>query len=165
MLMKIKPNMYVKSILDINYNKLKENGINILFYDFDNTLIERGNYTLNSSYLKLLKTLKKDFNIMVVSNSIHKSKLEKVCNKYDLDYVMCSFKPFSFGFKKAMKKLNVKSNNICVIGDQLLTDIKGAINMGYYSVLVDPINYDEHILTKFNRVRERKIFKRGNYYE
>ena len=79
--MKIKPDMYVKDILSINYKKLKEKGIKALFFDFDNTLIEMGNYTLNEKYEKLIEKLKKDFKVMIVSNSIHASKLEKVCSK------------------------------------------------------------------------------------
>ena len=163
--MKIKPDMYVKDILSINYKKLKEKGIKALFFDFDNTLIEMGNYTLNEKYEKLIENLKKDFKVMIVSNSIHASKLEKVCSKYNLSYVGVSFKPFSFGFKKAEKLVGFKEEEICMIGDQLLTDIKGGIKMNYFTILIDPINDNEHILTKINRYRENKIFKRGKYYE
>lgn len=163
--MKIKPNMYVKDILSIDYDKLKKNNIKVLFFDFDNTLVEKGNYTLKNSNEKLLQKLRKDFKIMVVSNSIHKSKLETVCSKYNLDYIGAAFKPTSLGFSKAEKMLNAKKEEICVIGDQLFTDVKGANNMGYYSILIDPINYDEHFLTKINRYREAKSLNRGAYYE
>ena len=163
--MKIKPDMYVKDILSINYKKLKEKGIKVLFFDFDNTLIERGNYTFPDSCIKLLNKLKKDFKILVVSNSIHASKLEKVCSKYNLSYIGAAFKPLKIGFKKAEKKVSAKESEICMIGDQLLTDIKGGLKMNYFTILIDPINYDEHILTKINRFRENKFFKRGKYYE
>lgn len=163
--MKIKPDMYVKDILSINYKKLKQKGIKVLFFDFDNTIIEMGNYTLNKEYEILFEDLKNDFKILIVSNSIHKSKLDKVCSKYNLSYVGSSFKPFSFGFKKAEKIVNCKKNEICMIGDQLLTDVKGGINMNYFTILIDPISDNEHLLTKINRYRENKIFKRGKYYE
>jgi len=163
--MKIIPDMYVKDILSINYKKLKEKGIKALFFDFDNTLIEMGNYTLKEEYEKLIEKLKKDFKVMIVSNSIHASKLEKVCSKYNLSYVGASFKPFSFGFKKAEKLVGFKGQEICMIGDQLLTDIKGGIKMNYFTILIDPINDNEHLLTKINRYRENRIFKRGKYYE
>jgi len=163
--MKIKPDMYVKDILSINYKKLKEKGIKALFFDFDNTLIEMGNYTLKEEYVKLIKKLEKDFKILIVSNSIYASKLEKVCSKYNLSYIGASFKPLAFGFKKAEKIVGFKEKEICMIGDQLLTDIEGGIKMNYFTILIDPINDNEHILTKINRYRENKIFKRGKYYE
>jgi len=163
--MKIKPDMYVKDILSINYKKLKEKGIKALFFDFDNTLIEMGNYTLNEKYEKLIEKIKKDFKVMIVSNSIHASKLEKVCSKYNLSYVGASFKPFFFGFKKAEKLVGFKEQEICMIGDQLLTDVQGGLRRKYFTILIDPINDNEHLITKINRYRENKIFKRGKYYE
>ena len=163
--MKIKPDMYVKDILSINYKKLKEKGIKALFFDFDNTLIEMGNYTLNEKYEKLIEKIKKDFKVMIVSNSIHVSKLEKVCSKYNLSYVGASFKPFFFGFKKAEKLVGFKEQEICMIGDQLLTDVQGGLRRKYFTILIDPINDNEHLITKINRYRENKIFKRGKYYE
>ncbi len=163
--MEYKPNMYVKNILVINYKKLKELGITTLFFDFDNTLIERHNYIINKKYEYLLSKLKKKFNVMVVSNSLYTKKVKKVCSKYNLSYIYFACKPFSFGFKKAQKKLNCSNGSICVIGDQIFTDIKGAKKLNYYSILIDPINYDENCFTRINRRKERKTFKRGNYYE
>ena len=172
--MKIKPDMYVKDILSINYKKLKEKGIKALFFDFDNTLIEMGNYTLNEKYEKLIEKIKKDFKVMIVSNSIHASKLEKVCSKYNLSYVGASFKPFFFGFKKAEKLVGFKEQEICMIGDQLVTDIYGGNRFGMFTILVDPLGKKDLKITGLNRFIERKILnkyekqnimKKGVYYE
>ena len=65
---------------------------------------------------------------------------------------------------------NIKNKEMAIIGDQLFTDIKGAKRFGCYSILVDPINNDEHIFTKINRLRELRLqkkmkdFERGKYY-
>ena len=40
------PNMYKKSIFDIDYNLLKKKKIKVLLFDFDNTIIEKGNHTI-----------------------------------------------------------------------------------------------------------------------
>ena len=57
-----------------------------------------------------------------------------------------------------------------MIGDQLLTDVLGGNRMNYYTILIDPINYNEIIFTKINRVFERVILnmvkvERGEYYD
>ena len=115
------PDAYQKSIYTINYDKLKENGIKILLFDFDNTIIEKGNYKTNNKTKELIDLLKKDFTIYVMSNSLNKNKLDKVCGKYGIPYINNSRKPFKSGFKKL--KINVSNEEIALIGDQLLTDI------------------------------------------
>lgn len=163
--MKYKANIYVKDLLSIDYHRLKKQGIKCLLLDFDNTILERYNNKLNPQYEELFTKLKRNFKLIIVSNSIHKSKLEKFKNNYDIPYNYMSFKPYSLGFNRVEKQYNLKKEEICVIGDQVLTDVKGALKKGYYSILIDPINYDEHIFTRINRLREKKLIKRGNYYE
>ena len=163
------PDMYKKDIFSINYKKLKEKGIKVLIFDFDNTLIEKGNYIVNDKTVKLFKDIKKNFNIYIVSNSIHESKLRKVCEKLTVPYIKGSSKPFKRGFKKLNLK-DIKDRQIAMIGDQVLTDVLGSKRMNYFSILVDPINNDEWIATRFNRVIENIILKenkikRGRYYD
>lgn len=163
------PDMYKKDIFSIDYNKLKSQGIKVLLFDFDNTLIEKGNYEIKKETVELFRKIKKNFNIYVVSNSIHASKLRKVCEKLEVAYIKGSGKPFKIGFKK-LKLNNVKTSEIAVIGDQVLTDVLGSHRMNYFSILIDPINYDELLFTKLNRVIEKIILKknnikRGRYYD
>lgn len=162
------PNMYAKDIYSIDYKKLKLNGIKVLLFDFDNTLIEKGNYKINKEAVRLIKALKKDFLIYIVTNSIHIRKLRKVCEELDVIYVSGSRKPFKRGFKKI--PLKNSSSEIAMIGDQLITDVWGGNRMNYYTILIDPINNNELLSTKINRVIEKIIFKkinvkRGEYYD
>ncbi len=168
--MKLYPDMYRKNILDICYDKLKKNNINTLVFDFDNTIIESKNYQVKKEFMSLFKNLKKSFNVVILSNTINKKHIEVVCKMLDIDYIYFGCKPFSLGFKKILKMYNIKNKEMAIIGDQLFTDIKGAKRFGCYSILVDPINNDEHIFTKINRLRELRLqkkmkdFERGKYY-
>ena len=166
---KFKPNMYVKNIFEIDYKKLKDRDIKVLLFDFDNTIIEKGNNVIDKKTLKFLNSLKSNFIIYVVSNSLNKSKLNLVCSKLDLPYIGNARKPFKSGYKK-LKFKNIKNEQIAMIGDQLITDVWGANKIGYFSILIDPITNNEHIWTKVNRVFERIIQKKnhieiGKYYD
>ena len=165
---KFKPDMYVKSILDINYNKLKKLGIKVLLYDFDNTIIPHKVHEVEKEYLSLFNKLKKDFDIYIISNSFNSKKLEKICNVLGVKYIARSLKPLKHGFKKL--KLDIDNKSIAMIGDQLITDVFGSKRMKFYSILIDPISRDnEVIFTRFNRRLEESILKkhvkRGDYYE
>ena len=169
---KFVPDMYQKNIYSINYEKLKNQGIKVLLFDLDNTIIERHNYELPLKLKELFKELNKYFMIYIISNSFNYEKLEKISKTLHIAYIGGSMKPFKRGYKKINFK-NIKKRQMAMIGDQLLTDILGAKKMGYYTILTDPIKEDDELIfTKFNRLIENAILKnkkcqleRGHYYD
>ena len=167
-MIKFVPDVYQKNIFSIDYKKLKSGNIKILLFDFDNTIIEKGNNLIEKKTVELIKKLKKDFQVYVVSNSMNDKKLKKVCDELDILYISDSRKPLKKGYKKL--NLDVDANEVAMIGDQLITDVIGAHRMGYFSILIDPINSKEFFITKLNRLAELlvfkvKKFKRGDYYD
>lgn len=164
---KFLPKMYVKDVKSINYDKLKKLGIKLLLFDFDNTLVSKNT---NLDLDDFFKKLSQDFEIIIISNTLHKYKLHNYSTKYNLKYIYASAKPFKLGFNKIKKITSIPSDKTCMIGDQLLTDIWGGNRNNYFTILVDPFENKELIFTKINRLIENKIFKklntkRGEYYE
>lgn len=163
--------MYQSSILSINYDKLKKLGIKCLLFDLDNTICINKNNDINMDVIKLIKKLKDDFNIIIVSNSSKIDRVRDIASIIDVSYYYFSMKPLSRTFKRIMKKYNYKRQDLAMIGDQLLTDIYGANRMGIYSILIDPLSKEDITVTKFNRKIENIIFKKykdkikkGEYY-
>ena len=155
-----KPNLYYKSIYDIDYDYLRKEGIKYLLFDLDNTLARVDVKDPSLELVDFLKTLD-DFKIIVFSNGLNK-RVKCFSKKLGVPYVSLSFKPLSFKYKRLIKKDNLKIKEIAAIGDQLYTDIKGANKMGILSILVKPISKKESIVTKFNRIREKKLYKEFN---
>lgn len=161
------PDMYVKDVFSINYEKLKKLGIKLLLFDFDNTLISKNT---NLDLKDFFNKLSLEFKIIIISNTLHRNKLNNFSTLYNLKYIYASCKPLNIGFKKIKKYFNIESNKTCMIGDQLITDIYGGNRNNYYTILVDPFENKELIFTKINRLLENKIFKknntkRGEYYD
>ena len=168
------PDSYYKDIYSIDYKKLKKENIKCLLFDFDNTIIEKNKYDCTKKHKDLFDSLKKDFNIVIISNTINKQKIDGFAKKCGIEYISFAMKPLKRGFKKIIKKYNLKKEEICMIGDQLLTDVYGAKQMKFKAILVDKINNEELSITKFNRKLEKKIlknlnkkynFKKGEYYD
>lgn len=158
---KIIPSQYVKSIHDINYDELKKQGIKALFFDLDNTIIPYDINVIPNEMEELLHNLNKEFKVLVISNSRLKRVSTACKNLKDIPYVKFARKPLKFGFKKALKKVQVKREEVCVIGDQMMTDIFGARRMKFgEAILVKPVKQrTDHIFTRFNR-RIENIFIR-----
>ncbi len=173
MLELFKPDIYQKSILDINYKALKKRGIKCIAFDLDNTLVGPSSINLNKDKFKLIENLKKDFKIVILSNSL-KSRVKKISKVLKVDYYAFSIKPTQRNYKKIKKELKFKEKEVLTIGDQLLTDVLGAKRAGFYSALIKPMNKKEFFLSKFNRLIEHRLFKKlskkynineGEYFE
>lgn len=165
------PNAYYKSIFDIDYKRLKSIGIKNIIFDVDNTLIPYEEYTLDKKYNNKINELKKDFNIIIMSNS-RSDRVLKIVKDLDVEAYYSSMKPLKKNYKKILNKYN---KDECVfIGDQFMTDILGAKRMKCKVILVDRINNKEPIYTKFWRFFEffvvnilhmKKSFKRHSYFD
>ena len=164
------PDMYARNIFFIKYDKLKKLGIKTLIFDLDNTIVEPGNKLVSKETKMLFEKLKQDFNCIVLSNTINISNIKRLCKEINCKYIFFACKPSLIGFKRAARFHNSSKNEICMIGDQYFTDIKGARKVGYYAILVDQIGPHEGIQTKINRIREKRKYKelkflKGKYYD
>ena len=73
-----------------------------------------------------------------------------------------------------LDKYNLKKKEMCLIGDQIVTDVICANSFRILSILVDPLGEKDLKITGINRKLEAKIikfykkrglFERGTYYE
>lgn len=167
-----KPNMYKKNIFEIDYEKLKNMGITCLIFDLDNTLglIEHKNCPRNTK--KLLKSLQKDFLVLISSNNV-KKRIEPYLKDLGVGGVAFSLKPSTIGLRKIKKNYHLKKKEMCMIGDQIVTDVLSGKRFKIYTVLVDPLGEKDLKITGLNRKVEAKIiaryekkglFERGKYY-
>lgn len=158
--MKIYPDLYLESVTNINAELLKKNKLSALILDVDNTLIDYYRNMVEGAE-KWCETLKEEgIKCIIVSNSHKKDKVEAVAKKLDIDYIMFAKKPFKSGFKKAIEKLNLKAEEIAVVGDQLFTDVLGAKRMNMFSILVKQVGKKDIFITKVKRPIENAIIKR-----
>lgn len=156
------PTHYFNSVYDINYESLKKEGIKALFFDLDNTVLPYDVPILPEAETKFLEDLAKDFKVVVVSNSGKKRVKLAVEHLKGIPYVSFAKKPLKFGFKKALKLVNVKPEDSYFIGDQILTDIYGSNRMKFNGVvLVYPVKKrSDHFITKNNRKLERIVIRK-----
>lgn len=167
------PKMYRKNIFDIDYKLLKEKKIRCIIFDLDNTLLIFDEKKISNKTIGLIKKLKKDFDIVIMSNNF-KGRISKICDCLDVDYVSFALKPLSKGFNEVKKRYKYEEREICIIGDQLISDVLGGNKANIMTILVDPLSNDDLKITKINRVIEKYILKRlkkinalerGKYYE
>lgn len=168
------PKMYKKNIFEINYDKLKDSNIKLLIFDLDNTILLIDNDTPSKKVSNFIKELKKKFKVCILSNNTNRKRINKVKNALDIECISFGLKPFSIGFKRAMRKMKCSKEETCIIGDQIMTDIIGGNRQHIYTVLVEPLGIKDLKVTSLNRLLEKRkisrlekkgLFKRGEFYE
>ena len=168
-----KPKMYRKNIFDINYDLLKKQGVTCLIFDLDNTLGLISHKMCPDETKNLIQKLKKDFLVLISSNNT-KGRLKPYLEELGIDGVSWSMKPSIRGLLYAKRKYHLKKREMCIIGDQIVTDILAGNRFHIKTILVDPLGKKDLKITGFNRIIEgmivrryqkKGLFERGSYYE
>ena len=167
-----KPNIYKKNIFEIDYSKLKKEGIKCLVYDLDNTLGLISHKNCPDETKELLNKLREDF-IVVISSNNTRSRLKPYLEELNIDGVSWSMKPSIRSLIVIKNKFKLKKKEMCIIGDQIVTDILAGNRYRIKTILVDPLGEKDLKITGLNRKIEAKIvkryekrglFERGKYY-
>jgi len=156
------PDDYQKSVFEINFMKLKEKGIKAIMIDLDNTLIPYDEIHPNQKIRDLFELIEKlGFEVVIISNN-HLARVETFAKELKVQFICSARKPLKKGFQRALALLgNYKKNEVCVIGDQFMTDVFGGKRMGFYVIVVDAIKRNvEKWYTKLNRQLEKRVIKR-----
>ena len=167
------PTIYQPNIFEINYARLKELGITCLVFDLDNTLGSIQSKTSPKDTKELIKKLQEDFLVLICSNNF-KRRVKPFMDELSIGGVCFSMKPFLFGLNKIKRKYQLTKKEMCLIGDQMVTDVLAGNRFRIMTILVDPMEKLDLKITTINRILERKIiqkyqkrniFERGKYYE
>lgn len=157
MLKSFLPNEHVKSIFEIQPEALKEKGIKGIITDLDNTLVAWDVKDATEEVIKWFKLMKKhEIKITIISNN-KRNRVKIFSEPLDTPFVYSARKPLSRAFISAAKEMELKKEEVVVIGDQILTDVLGGNYAGFYTILVVPIVKTDGKITRFNRQIERRI--------
>lgn len=158
--MKLYPNAYFKKVTDITIEFLKENNIKGLMLDVDNTLLDYDLNIIDGLEQWHQEMRKNGIKTIILSNTNKEKKAKLLAEKIDIEYILFAMKPFKRGFKKAKKKLNLEEKNLAIVGDQIFTDIIGGNNCKMFSILVEPIDKKDILITKIKRPIENWVIKK-----
>lgn len=167
-----RPDMYKKNIFEIDYKKLKKDGIKCLVFDLDNTLGLIEHEKCPEETRKLIKELEKDFLIFISSNNTQQ-RIDPYLEDLGIKGVAWSLKPSTRSLRKIRKNEKLKKDEMVMIGDQIVTDILAGKRYKIKTILVDPLGKKDLKITGLNRLIENKIvkyyekrdsFERGKYY-
>ena len=155
-----KPRIWIKNVLCIDEAFLKDNNIDALILDLDNTLSMHGDPAAEEGIPEWLEKMKALGVPMAVVSNNTKKRVAPLAAKLGLDYTANGAKPLTFGLNKALKKLGTARARTAVVGDQIFTDVMGGNLAKMPTILVEPFHIEKGILFKIKRGAESIVFKR-----
>lgn len=151
------PNEFTKSVFDIHPEKLVEKGIKGIITDLDNTLIEWDKPNATPELIEWFKGMEKhNIKVTIVSNN-NEERVKRFSDPLKIPYIHRARKPLTTAFGKALEVMDLKGDEVVVIGDQMMTDVLGGNRKGLHTILVIPVASTDGFVTRFNRFVERKI--------
>lgn len=156
---KFLPSEFVKSVFDISPQRLLDKGIRGIITDLDNTLVEWDRPDATPKLVSWLKSMKDaGIQVTIVSNN-NEMRVKSFADPLGIPFIYKARKPMGKAFRKALQLMDVKREEVVVIGDQLLTDVVGGNRIHLHTILVLPVAKSDGFFTRFNRLVERRIFK------
>lgn len=145
------PEWQLTTIYDLTPEQLKARHISLLLTDLDNTLVPWNHKEKTPRLTKWLQTMTEaGIQVVVISNN-KDERVKKVVEPLGIDYIARAKKPFTKGIKQAMQRYHKTADEVVLVGDQLMTDIKAANTAGIHSILVKPLVDSDAWNTKINR--------------
>lgn len=158
------PTFVYSSIYDIDFSKLYDSGKKIIISDLDNTLLPYYQKDATHELVNWKHQLDQiGFKLFIITNN-DDERIKRLLLTFTIDgYLIKAKKPSPKKLKAYLEKLGFDLNEVIFLGDQLVTDIACANNLGIDSILVKTIDFrTQKWYTKINRIREKKIIKKIN---
>lgn len=156
-----KSDLKVQSVRDIKPETLRSLGVKTIAVDADNTTSHDRTTTPLPGAEEWIKELKKEgFKIVLLSNAAT-ARAKVLADQYDITPLGLALKPLPFGYIRVALRTRTMPQKICMIGDQLFTDIMGANICGFKSIYVFPYAKETRNAASFaaRRFLERQIFR------
>jgi|688.fasta_scaffold01786_28 HAD superfamily phosphatase (TIGR01668 family) len=169
-MLNLQPDYLVKgSILKLSIQTLLSDGIRGLILDLDNTIMKPKAALFEADILEWLAEAKRaGLKMIIVTNNKNEkylSSFDKALAELDLPMIIKAKKPRRTKLNEALKILDLPAEQVCVIGDRVLTDVWGGNRIKCKTAFVRPLlGKEEILLFRFLRKIE-KLFLHPSHWD
>ena len=151
------PDFFIDKTQDISLNFLNTNGLKGLILDIDNTLVPNHVKEADEAVVEWIERMKlSGIKICIVSNASRK-RVIKFNEKLKVYAIHRANKPGTKNFLQAARLMNLKPEEIGVVGDQIFTDVYGGNRANMATILVKPLDKREVLFVRLKRDPEKFI--------
>ena len=117
-------------------------GIKTLLLDVDRTLLPGRDVELPASVLHWVQTAQRHTYLHLISNNPSRQRIGAVADQLGIGFTSSAAKPRRGAIRRVMQTLQVRPDQIAMVGDRLFTDVLVGNRLGLFTVLVRPLSAD-----------------------
>lgn len=158
MLQMLCPRIVVERVEDLDIQALRARGFRGMVFDLDNTLVSWRRWNVTPKVRDWLAQARAcGFRMCILSNCLIPKRVRRLSRLTGLPALPKANKPSRKSFQQALDLLETSAAETVVIGDQVFTDVLGGNRMGFYTILVRPIERREFYFTILSRTAENLV--------
>lgn len=120
-----------KRLSQVDRDTLRENGIQGIILDLDNTIVSEDDVYLSPHAESWIQQAQNEgIKLFILSNGKRKYRVTYWSSRLKISAISPAKKPFPFSFRKALASMQLSRHQVVIIGDSFHTDVLGAWIMG-----------------------------------
>jgi len=151
---KLYPNAVARRVWQITPQLLNSWGVKGLILDIDNTLTTHNNPIPEPQVAQWLEGNRRAGIRMIVLSNNHPERVRPFAQALGLDFIADGAKPLKKGYQRCSQALGLPCEQLCMVGDQIFTDVLGGRRAGCRAVLVQPIQPEKMLFFRLKRALE-----------
>ena len=156
----LQPKVMVRRVTDLDEEFFQSRGIRAVVLDVDNTLTTHGNPVPAPGIPEWIGRMKAaGLELTILSNN-YRERVEPFARRLGMDFVSTACKPLTIGLTRACRRYGLKPRQVCLVGDQIFTDIVGGNLKGVLTVLVEPFEPEGKWSFRLKRRLEQPVIRR-----
>lgn len=128
-----------KTILSLTSEIIKQNNIQGLVLDVDETLVPISDREASDELTVWLEEIKPVASLWLVSNNISQNRISSIAKSLNVPYIAGARKPSRRQLKKAVEGMNLPIERVAMVGDRVFTDVLAGNRLGMFTILVEPM--------------------------
>ena len=154
------PDALFATFSDLSPERLRADGVRLLFSDVDNTLAPYEEPDPSEEVKRWVASLKNAGIVLVLISNNHAPRLERFNQSLGLRVYPDSKKPLPRVFRRAAEEHGVPLAACAILGDQIFTDVWGARHLSMKAYMVPPIKDKTTLFFRAKRRMERPILRK-----
>jgi len=149
--------MAIDRLSELDPKLLYNEGIKLVVLDLDNTLSPYGSFEVEEELKAWIKSTKMlGIDVVVLSNTWYlRALVSSIIVRVPVYYM--ALKPLPFALWKIIMKYGYSPEEVCIVGDQIFTDILLARIVGSSYVYVKPLSSKDGPHTRIFRLLEKSF--------
>ena len=154
----LQPNLVLgATIFDLTPQMLRENDIEGLILDVDETLVPFKTKKASVKLQHWIAEIRQTTPIWLVSNNISHARIGNIAKSVDLPFIAAARKPSRRKLREAAEAMNLPIEKVGMVGDRLFTDVLAGNRLGMFTVLVEPM-IDPLVAVRSHPIRNFEIW-------